>query len=262
MKPRVLQLFAAGVNCDRELAFAWSEAGTEFTQVHIRHLAEHPELLQECDVFSIPGGFTYGDDLGAGRILALELNKFLGDALHEFHGRGGALFGSCNGFQILVQMGLLPGVDGIRATLTWNDSHRFECRWTRLIAEAGVDAYFPQGTVLAAPSAHAEGKLVLGKEAEDLVRLQTEGLIAFRYADADGNPTTTYPDCPNGSLDGIAGLISPSRRILGLMPHPERNLSAAHLPDRGRGAWGAGGEGILLLRNLARRAGSASATAP
>ncbi len=246
--PRVLQLFAAGVNCDRELAFAWSEAGATVEQVHIRKLIQMPEKLRECDVFSIPGGFTYGDDLGAGKILAMEVERFLGDELLALHDRGGSIFGTCNGFQILVKAGLLPGVDGVEASLTWNRTHRFECRWTRLRVEKGASKHLPEGSILPAPSAHAEGRLVLANPSEALVTLQEAGCIAFTYADDSGSPTTEYPACPNGSLEAIAGLSSPSGRILGLMPHPERNLSPLHLPDRGAGEWGTGGEGLDFFR--------------
>ena len=249
MKPRVLQLFAAGMNCDRELRFAWESAGATVQEVHIHALIENPELLQDAEVFSIPGGFTYGDDLGAGRILALEILTHLGAALERFHENGGTIFGPCNGFQVLVKMGLLPGVPGVRASLTWNQTHRFECRWTRLIVENPLGHILPAGSLLPAPSAHAEGQFVL-EDSKDLQTLEEAGVIALRYADASGCATTTYPDCPNGSLDSIAGLVSPSGRIVGLMPHPERNLSADHLPDRGAGDWGDGTEGIAFFRGL------------
>ena len=249
MKPRVLQLFAAGMNCDRELRFAWESAGATVQDVHIHALIKRPELLQNADVFSIPGGFTYGDDLGAGRILALEILTHLGAALESFHESGGTIFGPCNGFQVLVKMGLLPGIPGVKASLTWNQTHRFECRWTRLILEKPLGHVLPVGSLLPAPSAHAEGQFVL-EHPEDLKVLEEAGVIALRYANAQGQATTAYPDCPNGSLDGIAGLVSPSGRIVGLMPHPERNLSADHLPDRGAGDWGDGTEGIAFFRGL------------
>lgn len=251
MKPRVLSLRAAGVNCNRELAFAFREAGAEVAERHIRELAERPSLLAECDLFAIPGGFTYGDDLGAGRILALEVERFLGDALREHHDRGGTVLGVCNGFQVLVKAGLLPDLPGVQASLTWNATHRFECRWVRLCAEEGIAGLMPPGTLLHAPVAHAEGRFVL-EDPHGVEKLAAAGRIAFRYADAAGRPAPGYPDCPNGSAGAIAGLVSESGRILGLMPHPERNLSPAHLPDRGAGAWGRGGEGIAFLRALLR----------
>ena len=249
MKPRVLQLFAAGMNCDRELAYAWKAAGAEVKQVHVQTLIDQPNLLEECKVFSIPGGFTYGDDLGAGKILALEVNSQLGPKLEEFHDNGGTIFGPCNGFQVLVQMGLLPGVAGVSASLTWNASHQFECRRPRLQDTPALGHILPANSLLPAPSAHAEGQLVLAHEG-DLEKLRQAGVIAFLYADADGNPTQDYPYCPNGSVAGIAGLVSPSGRIIGLMPHPERNLSKFHLPDHGAGAWGNGRDGLAFFKGM------------
>ena len=238
------------MNCDRELRHAFELAGAQVSDVHIRSLAETPSLLRECDMFAIPGGFTYGDDLGAGRILSLELHKFLGDALFEHREKDGSVFGVCNGFQVLVKAGLLPGLDGVQASLTWNQSHRFECRWTRLIPSPAVRHLIPGGEFLPAPAAHAEGRLVLGNAEADIAALEESDCIALRYADANGNPTTEYPDCPNGSTEAIAGLLSPCGRVLGLMPHPERNLSTEHLPDRGAGKWGHGGEGVDFFKGL------------
>lgn len=249
MKPRVLQLFAAGVNCDRELERAFELAGAEVHQTHVHALIENPALVQECDLFAIPGGFTYGDDLGAGRILALEVATHLKEALVGLHEAGGTLFGVCNGFQVLVKTGLLPGIEGASVSLTWNDTHRFECRWSRLVAEPALDSILPNGTILPAGTAHAEGKLVCGSP-EALARLEAEGCIALRYADGAGKTTSEYPHCPNGSDGAIAGLISPSGRILGLMPHPERCLSPENLPDRGKTNWGDGAAALDFFRGM------------
>ncbi|RMH03939.1 MAG: phosphoribosylformylglycinamidine synthase subunit PurQ [Planctomycetota bacterium] len=248
--PRVLQLFAAGVNCDRELAHAFTRAGAEVVQVHVRELIRRPQLLRDCRLFALPGGFTYGDDLGAGAILGAEVRAFLAEELAAHHDRGGTIFGVCNGFQVLVRCGLLPGLEGVRASLTWNRTHRFECRWVRLRVEPGLGHVLPAGSILPAAAAHAEGRLVLGDPERDLPRLEAAGLVALRYADAAGRPTREWPACPNGSDGAIAGLVSASGRILGLMPHPERNLGPESLPDRGAGAWGDGGEGIAFFRGL------------
>ncbi|MFK5956338.1 MAG: phosphoribosylformylglycinamidine synthase subunit PurQ [Planctomycetota bacterium] len=250
MKPRVLQLFTSGVNCDRELRFAFESAGATVREIHISELIQQPETIRDCDVFAIPGGFTYGDDLGAGRVLALEVERYLATELHALHQRGGSIFGVCNGFQVLVKAGLLPQVEGVKASLTWNSSHRFECRWSRLLVEEPMGHILPVGSILPAVSAHAEGQIVLAEGDADVKRLQDAGVIALRYCDAQGTPTEAWPDCPSGSRGAIGGLISKSGRILGLMPHPERNLSPLHLPDRGRGAWGDGTEGIAFFRGL------------
>jgi phosphoribosylformylglycinamidine (FGAM) synthase-like amidotransferase family enzyme len=250
MKPRVLQLFASGINCDRELRFAFEQAGATVVEHHISTLMDKPELIRDCDLFAIPGGFTYGDDLGAGRVLALEVERFLADELAALHDRGGTLFGVCNGFQVLVKAGLLPQVDGVRLSLTWNTSHRFECRWSRLKVEPALGHVLPVGSILPAVSAHAEGQLVLAEGEADVARLEAAGVIALRYADREGAVDPGFPACPSGTIDAIAGLVSTSGRILGLMPHPERNLSPLHLPDRGAGAWGSGEEGLAFFRGL------------
>lgn len=249
MKPRVLQLFAAGVNCDRELERAFQLAGADVEQVHVSELIAEPALVLECNVFAIPGGFTYGDDLGAGRILSAEVAAHLLEPLQQLHDDGGTIFGVCNGFQVLVKCGLLPGIPDVNVSLTWNDTHRFECRWTRLLAEPSLEAILPPGTILPAGSAHAEGKFVVANE-EQLAALEAAGCVALRYADEHGNATRAYPDCPNGSDAAIAGLIHPQGRILGLMPHPERCLSRENLPDRGSGVWGDGEAALGFFRGM------------
>ncbi len=249
MKPKVLQLFAAGINCDRELSFAFESAGAEVEEIHIRELIENPERILDCQVFAIPGGFTYGDDLGAGRILSVEVIAFLRETLLNLHEQGGTIFGVCNGFQVLVKAGLLPGIDGVDISLSWNDTHRFECRWSRLLVDPSLAHVLPANSILPAGTAHAEGKLVLGSS-DDVQKLADAGCIALRYATPEGQATEAYPYCPSGSEGGIAGLVSPSGRILGLMPHPERCLSAESLPDRGHGGWGDGTTGIDFFRGL------------
>jgi len=249
MKPRVLQLFAAGVNCDRELERAFQLAGAEVEQVHVGELIADPSRVLQCDLFAIPGGFTYGDDLGAGRILAAEVLAHLRESLLELHAKGGTIFGVCNGFQVLVKSGLLPGISDVDVSLTWNDTHRFECRWTRLLAEAPLGSILPAGTILPAGSAHAEGKFVVASP-QQLERLEAAGCVALRYANEAGEATRRYPDCPNGSDGAIAGLIHPQGRILGLMPHPERCLSHENLPDRGTANWGDGAAALAFFQGM------------
>lgn len=251
MKPRVLQLFASGINCDRELRWAFEQAGAQVRELHVRELAERPDALRECDLFAIPGGFTYGDDLGAGKVLALEVVKYLGDALREHHARGAAILGICNGFQVLVKAGMLPGVEGLPPlSLTWNASRRFECRWSRMRVEAPLGHWLPAGMIVPAVSAHAEGRIVLPRGEQDAELLKQAGVVALQYCDASGAVRSDFPHCPSGSAGAIAGLISLDGRILGFMPHPERSLSRLHLPDRGAGAWGDGTETAVFFRSL------------
>jgi phosphoribosylformylglycinamidine (FGAM) synthase-like amidotransferase family enzyme len=251
VKPRVLQLFASGINCDRELRWAFESAGAAVREVHVRELAQKPQLVRECDLVAIPGGFSYGDDLGAGKVLALELHRRLGDTLRAHHERGGGMVGICNGFQALLKAGLLPGPEGLPPlSLTWNASHHFECRWSRMVVEEPMAHVLPAGTILPGVSAHAEGRIVLPRDDEDARALVAAGVVALRYCDESGRVRGDFPHCPSGSAGAIAGLVSPSGRILGLMPHPERCLSRLHLPDRGAGAWGDGREVGAFFRGL------------
>jgi phosphoribosylformylglycinamidine synthase len=251
MRPRVLQLFASGINCDRELRWAFEQAGAQVREMHVHELAQNPRVIRECDLFAIPGGFSYGDDLGAGKVLALELARSLGDALNDHHARGGAIVGICNGFQALIKSGLLPGMAGLPPlSLTWNQTHRFECRWSRMVVEGPLGHVLPAGTILPGVSAHAEGRIVLPRGDADAERLVAAGVVALRYCDAGGRVRSDFPHCPSGSAGAIAGMVSPSGRIIGLMPHPERCLSRMHLPDRGAGAWGDGSPVPAFFRGL------------
>lgn len=254
--PRAVVLRAAGSNCDRETGHALQLAGAAPELVHVNRLLEQgAAALQDVEILAIPGGFTYGDDLGAGRILGSLLQRRLADAIRRLVDRGGLVIGICNGFQVLVQSGLLPGGEG-RASLARNDSGRFEARWARLQVCTDRSPWLTQGDVLDLPVAHAEGRLVPDGDGT-LVRLQEAGQVALRYLKpSDGMPGVAgsagrrpagYPANPAGSTDDIAGLIDPSGRILGLMPHPERNVAPWHRPGwtRGQGS-GASGANVGL----------------
>ncbi len=212
--PRAIVVRAAGTNCDRETAHALELAGARVETVHVGRLAERPRSLEEYGILVLPGGFSYGDDVASGRILALELERRLGDALLRFVDDGRIVLGICNGFQVLVRMGLLPGKAG-RATLTDNDSGRFECRWVTLRAGPGASIFCPPGTLLEMPVAHGEGKFLVESPGV-LAKMEAGSQVAFVY-EGDG-----YPANPNGSVAGIAGVADPTGRVLGLMPHPER----------------------------------------
>src|SRR3954454_13421544 len=141
-QPRAIVLRAPGTNCDEETSAAWERAGAKVETWHIGRLLETPRALDEFGALTLPGGFSYGDDLGAGRILATRLGTVLGDALRRFHARGGLILGICNGFQVLVKAGLLPGRPELRgATLTHNDSGHFESRWVRMIATSDLSPF-------------------------------------------------------------------------------------------------------------------------
>lgn len=232
-KPRVLILRTAGTNCDEETAHAWELAGAIPQRVHVRELAAQPARLHEFAILTIPGGFSYGDDISAGKILAVQMMHSLGDALRDFVAAGRLILGICNGFQALVKAGLLPGGGaglggGQSVTLTGNDSARFEDRWVHVKTTGRANAFLPADRVLAMPIAHAEGKLA-ARDERTLAELVSCGHVALSYCDERGR-AGAYPINPNGSQGDIAGLLDPSGRILGLMPHPERHVYRAQHP--------------------------------
>jgi phosphoribosylformylglycinamidine synthase I len=248
VQTRVLVLRAAGTNCDRETEFAFRLAGAEAVRLHVNVLRQDPSLLADFHVMAIPGGFSYGDDLGAGKVLANELLTKLRGALDEFLDAGKLVIGICNGFQVLVKTGLLPGFVRWRqqATLTFNDSHLFEDRWTYLRAGPNRCALVEEGDHVYLPVAHAEGKFVV--ESPDVLdRLRADGQIVYRYTGPEGEPAG-YPWNPNGSADDIAAICDPTGRVLGMMPHPERHCLPTHDPRWPRRGLADEGEGLRLFR--------------
>ncbi len=224
-KPRVLVLRAPGTNCDLETAYAFELAGAESSLVHITRMISHEVTLAECSIFVIPGGFSYGDDLVAGKVMANELDQRLHDQVAEFVARGGLVLGICNGFQVLVRAGLLPvPFGGQRSSLLVNRSGRFECRWIHLRIAPGNPCVFTPGVVaLDLAVAHGEGRLYVPESSEsDLTPV-------LYYARPDGREPE-YPADPNGSFKHIAGLCDESGRIFGLMPHPERFVRLSQHP--------------------------------
>jgi phosphoribosylformylglycinamidine synthase len=257
---KTLLLRTAGTNCDRETAHAFRRAGSEVTLLHLTEVLSAPRRILDYGILVFPGGFTYGDDLGAGRIFALELRAFLGEHLARFVDDGGYVLGVCNGFQILVQTGLLPGAlpetasaaleSGVEraVSLVPNDSRRFECRWVHLRAEKSRCRFLRHGAVIPMPVAHAEGKFVVRDEAT-LEALRRNGQIAFRYCTESGG-APSYPEDPNGSVEQIAGICDATGRVLGLMPHPERNVTPFQHPWWTRLPPREEGEGLALFRDL------------
>jgi phosphoribosylformylglycinamidine synthase len=250
--PRAIILRAPGTNCDEETAAAWRRAGASAEIWHIGRLLENPRALDEFAILTIPGGFSYGDDLGAGRILATRLASVLGDALRQFHERGGLILGICNGFQVLVKAGVLPGGPGSpRATLTFNESGHFESRWIRLAPQAGRSPFVTGTEPIELPVAHGEGRFLLADTA-GLAALEASGQVVLRYVDSAGRPTQDYPANPNGSPGAVAGVCDPSGRIFGLMPHPERHIEAIHHPRwtrRAASVTGHEGDGLRIFRD-------------
>lgn len=246
--PRALILRAPGTNCDEETAFAWQAAGARSETVHVGALLDAPHLMDSYQILTIPGGFSYGDDLGAGRIFATRIGSVLTDAIARFHDRGGLTLGICNGFQVLVRAGLLPG-GNLRGpvTLCRNQNGRFEDRWVRLSIDPSRSLFLDSDAPLELPIAHGEGRF-LAADPDDVETLKRSRQIALRYIDDSGRPADRFPDNPNGSVESVAGLCDPSGRILGLMPHPERFIEPWHHPRWTRRDPGFQPDGLRLFR--------------
>jgi len=226
---RVLVLRAAGINCDEETAFAWSMAGATPELVHINRLAESPAMLDRFQILTIPGGFSHGDAIASGRILGRQFAHDLGEPIARFVDRGGCILGVCNGFQVLVRAGLVPGPGcDVPVTLMVNDSARYEDRWVRVRAEKSNSIFFEPGEEFEYPVAHGEGKFAVA-DPTALAALEKGGHVALRYV-GTGNGPVEFPENPNGSIGAVAGLTDRTGRVLGLMPHPERNLFTTSHP--------------------------------
>lgn len=249
-EPKALILRAPGTNCDEETGYAFHLAGACTEKVHINRFLEGTVGLDRYQIFVVPGGFTYGDDLGAGKVLANELVLRLGDHLLSFVESGGLVLGICNGFQVLVRAGLLPAATGKQSvSLLPNASGRFECRWVHLRVADNSPCVFTQGLeAFELAVAHGEGRLHVPAEVVDTI------VPALQYCAPDLS-APEYPDNPNGSYMDIAGLTDSTGRILGLMPHPERFVRRSQHP-----AWTrrdepeSPGDGLRFFTNAVRYA--------
>lgn len=232
--PRVLILRAPGTNCDVETAYAFELAGAKPVSVHVNQLVESPELGRDFQILCFPGGFSFGDDIAAGRILAGRLNVHLSDLVESFRADDRLVLGICNGFQIMMRLGIFfPGQESKPpATLALNQQARFEDRWVHLAADNSDCVFLRDISSIYLPMAHAEGRLVF-RDAAAAEALRENKQLSLRYTQADGaisDSKLAFPDNPNGSDLNVAGLCDPSGRIFGLMPHPERYLEATHHP--------------------------------
>ncbi len=260
--PRILVLRAAGINCDHETAAAVTLAGGCAELIHVNRLAERSVDLSKYAGLIIPGGFSYGDHLGAGKLLAVDLVHRLGSALERFIADGHPVLGICNGFQVLVKAGLLGLEDGPQReqaiTLTTNQSGHYECRWVRLAPLAGQQSIFLRDITepFALPVGHGEGRLV--GDVASLTRLEQQGQVALRYVDRAGQPTLLYPDNPNGAAGAIAGISNRRGTVLGLMPHPDRAFLPQLHPDWVRNKQRSQGDGLPIFRNMVQYAASLS----
>lgn len=256
---KAIVLRAAGINCDLETEQALRLAGAEAERIHINRLMAEPALLDGVQILVFPGGFSYGDDVAAGKILANQVVHHLRDILHRFVEQGKLVLGICNGFQVLIKTGLVPGLRSdaaalatdYPATLTDNDCGRFEDRWIYLQPGTERCVFLEPNRRIFLPIAHGEGKIV-ARDPLTLARLRDEGYVAFRYVDADGC-RGAFPVNPNGSDDDIAALTDPTGRVLGMMPHPERFVRLTQHPHWTRLKEREGfGDGMTIFNNAVK----------
>jgi phosphoribosylformylglycinamidine synthase len=254
-------LRATGTNCDHETRIAVEELGARARVIHMGRFIKGIVSLSEYDVLIFPGGFSYGDYVRAGAIWAKEIVAMVGDELKAFVEEGKPVLGICNGFQVLVEAGILPGFSGFspfaEAALAMNASARFECRWVNLRYENGgrcpLTGSLPRGAVLRMPVAHGEGRFAfdMEMEGEQLARLIEGDQLVFTYAAPKGERAGgAYPHNPNGSVSDIAGICNPEGNVLGLMPHPERAFFGWQLPDWQAKGLQTYGDGKLLFESI------------
>jgi phosphoribosylformylglycinamidine synthase len=272
--PRVLVLRAPGTNCDHETAHAFERAGAIAERVHINRLIENPALGGRYQILCFPGGFSYGDDIAAGQILANRLKHHLGDLVHEFAlgGRDTLVLGLCNGMQVMMRMGVLTrgvAADGsvideaaagdqeqVPATLSWNRHGRYEARWVHLAFDPKTPCVFLRGIrEMYLPIAHAEGNFIAASPAV-LETLGQQGRLAVRYCRGPGaeavlcDETLDFPINPNGAMANVAGVCDASGRVFGMMPHPERYVDPTQHPFWTRlESPGDEGQGMAIFRN-------------
>jgi phosphoribosylformylglycinamidine synthase len=260
-KPRAIVITGNGTNCEREAAEACRLGGFETDIIHISLILSGEVTLDQYQFLNLTGGFLDGDDLGAAMVQANRLKyavvagdgERVSDQISRFVEARRPILGVCNGFQLMVKMGLLPGFEGKQertATLTFNDSGRFEDRWVTLLVEEESPCVFTKNIQnVPLPVRHGEGKFIVG-DTQTLERLKAEKLLTVRYMDpATGKPTMNYPDNPNGSVEAVAGICSPSGLLFGLMPHPEAYLHRINHPRWTREELPDEGAGVAFFRN-------------
>jgi phosphoribosylformylglycinamidine synthase I len=252
MKPKSLILTGYGINCDIETAHAFKLAGADAERVHLNDLINGARRLSDYHILAFPGGFSFGDDIASGKVLANMIKYNLGENIQEFIDAGKLIIGICNGFQAMVKMGLLPAFDGDysaqEVTLTFNDSGRFEDRWVHLNANKRSNCVFTKGIeTIYLPVRHGEGKFV-AKNPQVFARLKKKNHIVFQYTDSEGKPAG-YPYNPNGSIDNIAAICDGTGRVFGMMPHPEAFQHRTNHPRWTREELPEEGAGIAIFRN-------------
>ena len=252
MTPKVLVLTGYGINCDIETKHAFDLAGALAERIHLADLLNGSVKFSDYHILALPGGFSFGDDIASGKVLANIIRYNLGDQLQEFIEEGKLIIGICNGFQAMVKMGLLPAFGGDYSrqdvTLTFNDSGRFENRWVHLKTNTTSKCVFTRGIKnIYLPVRHGEGKFVV-KDPQVLEILKKNNQIVFQYVDIYGNPAG-YPQNPNGSIDNIAAICDETGRVFGMMPHPEAFQHKTNHPAWTREELPEEGAGMAIFRN-------------
>lgn len=261
-KVKAIILTGNGTNCETEMAHACKIAGADVADiVHLSELLYGEKRLDDYSFLNLPGGFLDGDDLGSAKAGAnrflhariRETGELLFDQLIKFIRDGKLILGVCNGFQLMIKLGLLPALNGDyavqSATLTFNDSGRFEDRWVYLKTDKRSPCVYTRGTdMLYLPVRHGEGKFI-PQNASILTHLEKKNLCALRYCSQNGLPSMTYPDNPNGSVNAVAGICNESGRLFGLMPHPEAYLRNLNHPRWTREKLPHQGQGLIIFQN-------------
>jgi len=241
-KPKILVLEGFGLNCEKETAFALKEMGADARIVHFYKLQTRREKLEEYSAFVIPGGWSFGDDIAGGKVLANRIKYRIGEQVKKFREQEKPIVGICNGFQMLVKLGILPDLDGEgkqEVTLTNNASGKFEDRWIAMKAEKKSRCAYAKGVdYISAPVRHGEGRFI-ARDGKVLQRIEEMGLVAFRYSHADGErkegESVGYPKNPNGAHNDIAGICDESGKVFGMMPHPECSIFQWQCPHFRKG---------------------------
>lgn len=245
------------MNCEDETAYAFEMVGAKADKIFLKDLIEKPDILEDYQILALIGGFSFGDHIAAGKVLA-NIYKFrLGEEIQRFIEDEKLVFGECNGFQVLIKAGILPGFNGEyrtqHFTLTYNDSGVFEDRWVRLKINPKSRCVFTKGLEkIYLPVRHGEGKFVVRDDA-DLRKLREREQIVLQYTDESGLPTMSYPQNPNGSIEAIAGICDPMGRVFGKMPHATAYLSTYNHPtwtrEKINETLPKEGEGVQIFRN-------------
>lgn len=248
MSLRALILYGYGINCENESKNAIEKTGGYGEIVHLNKVLENPKILHEYNLLMVPGGFSFGDDLGSGKVFGNKMKFRLREDLNQFIEEKKLVLGICNGFQVLVKMGLLPIPDfSQRVSLIGNDSAHYEDRWVKLLANEKSPCIFSKGiSRLEVPVRHGEGKFVVNDE-KILNDLEKNNQIVFQYIDDKGK-LSGYPHNPNGSIKNIAGICDKSGRIFGMMPHPEAFNIVQNNPNWVNGSV-SGPLGLVIFKN-------------